>query len=99
MEEYKRESCVVKEIEDVFWFDDDFVDGLHLTDEIETFVFHSESGNKKAFRHDVMHDADYCIVVNTSHTKIALLDFSTLKYNAYRKWFAIKASKVLNRRK
>ena len=46
-----------------------------------------------------MHDADYCIVVNTSHTKMALLDFSTLKYNAYRKWFAIKASKVLNRRK
>ena len=96
MTEYKRESCEVKELEDAFWLDDDFVDGLHLNDEIEWFVFHSESGDKKAFRHDVMHDADHCIVFNKSHTKFAWLDFNTLKYNKYRQWFMIKASKVFN---
>ena len=42
MEEYKRESCVVKEVEDVFWLDVYFVDGLYLTVVIGRFTFHSQ---------------------------------------------------------
>lgn len=42
-----------------------------------------------------MHNANNCIVINTSHTKIAQLDLKTLKYNAKEQMYYIKAMKVV----
>lgn len=42
-----------------------------------------------------MHNANNCIVINTSHTKIAQLDLKTLKYNAREQMYYIKAIKVV----
>lgn len=47
------------------------------------------------FRHDVRHNANNCIVINKSHTKIAQLDLETLRYSARDQMYYIKAIKVI----
>ena len=60
--------CEVKEFPDV-WFP---------AFGVQRFKFHY-NGNG-TFRHKVMHDADCCIVINRSHTKIAKLNLNTLRW-------------------
>lgn len=82
----KRELCEVKEITDACW---------NVISEQKWFIFHYYKNDKKAFRRDIMHNAKYCIVINTSHTKIAWLDFTTLEYDEVDRWFWIKAVEVV----
>lgn len=80
------ETCEIKEFHDK-WFVD-------FGEQVE-FGFIFDHDDVYDFRHDVRHNANNCIVINTSHTKIAQLDLKTLRYNAKGQMYYIKAMKVV----